>query len=518
MPPNKLLAEALRAVKELQDKSRAIPSAPLNRAYREILIRNGFLKPVIKGWYIVSDPGAPGSSTAWYVSMLDFVGDYCTSRFGEEWHASPGDSLQSHTGSTIIPKQLTIHNNVSNQRLDLLHDTSLMFYSRLLVGRENIKQISHMQVMDLPATLVHLPPNYFVNHSRDVSLALTQIREPSAILRILLSESKPVVAGRLVGAFEANGQGEIAREILETMRAAGHDIRPGDPFKSPLVGFHYERNESPYVIRMRSMWADMRGDVIDVFGAAPASVGDTNEVMQDIEENYKRDAYNSLSIEGYRVTEELIERVSRGDWNPELNTEDEKSRDAMAAKGYWLAHNDVKDSVKKMLKNGRPGNVFREDLGTWYRSLFMPSVQAGILKPENLAGYRSHQVFIRNANHVPPQPDAVRDMMPIFFELLEQEEHPAVRAVLGHFMFVYIHPYMDGNGRIGRFLMNSQLVSGGYHWTVITMANREKYMAALNAASGERDIRPFAMHVQSEMEASFRNPEDGETPRWAFKP
>jgi Fic family protein len=51
--------------------------------------------------------------------------------------------------------------------------------------------------------------------------------------------------------------------------------------------------------------------------------------------------------------------------------------------------------------------------------------------------------------------------MPAFFELLQQEEQPAVRVVLGHFFSVYIHPYIDGNWRIGRFLMNLMLASGG---------------------------------------------------------
>jgi Fic family protein len=44
--------------------------------------------------------------------------------------------------------------------------------------------------------------------------------------------------------------------------------------------------------------------------------------------------------------------------------------------------------------------------------------------------------------------------------LIAAESHPGVRAVLGHFSLVYIHPYMDGNGRLGRFLMNAMLVTG----------------------------------------------------------
>jgi hypothetical protein len=49
-----------------------------------------------------------------------------------------------------------------------------------------------------------------------------------------------------------------------------------------------------------------------------------------------------------------------------------------------------------------------------------------------LAGYRAHPVFIRNARHVPPPREAARDTMPVLLELLQKEESPAVRAVLGH--------------------------------------------------------------------------------------
>jgi Fic family protein len=85
--------------------------------------------------------------------------------------------------------------------------------------------------------------------------------------------------------------------------------------------------------------------------------------------------------------------------------------------------------------------------------------------------------------------------MPAFFDLLREEEHPAVRVVLGHFLFVYIHPYMDGNGRIGRFLMNVMLASGGYPWTVIPVGDRNAYMSALERASVGEDIVPFADFV-----------------------
>lgn len=95
--------------------------------------------------------------------------------------------------------------------------------------------------------------------------------------------------------------------------------------------------------------------------------------------------------------------------------------------------------------------------------------------------------------------------MPVLFELLANEVEPAVRVVLGHFAFVYIHPYMDGNGRMGRFLMNVMLASGGYPWTIIPLQMRNDYMATLESASVRQDIRPFAEFVSKLVDAGLRD-------------
>ena len=108
------------------------------------------------------------------------------------------------------------------------------------------------------------------------------------------------------------------------------------------------------------------------------------------------------------------------------------------------------------------------------------------------AGYRNNQVYIARSRHIPINKEALPEAMQVFFELLEKEENAGVRAVLGHFIFVYIHPYMDGNGRIGRFLMNAMLASGGFPWTVIPVQERDAYMKALESASVQQEIKPFA--------------------------
>jgi len=102
--------------------------------------------------------------------------------------------------------------------------------------------------------------------------------------------------------------------------------------------------------------------------------------------------------------------------------------------------------------------------------------------------------------------ERIRDCMPVLFELLEQEPHAGVRAVLGHLVFVYIHPYMDGNGRIARFLMNLMLTTGGYVWTVIPVERRAEYMAVLERASSYQDIGPFADFVAGLVAAQSVSP------------
>jgi fido (protein-threonine AMPylation protein) len=235
--------------------------------------------------------------------------------------------------------------------------------------------------------------------------------------------------------------------------------------------------------------------VLQHFPAPPGLPTDRSAYLHEIDGVYVSDAYNSLSIEGYRVSAALIERVRSGIWNPDNEENDRENRNALAARGYWQAFQQVKASVAKVLEHQNAGTVADADHGDWYRELFGPSVTAGILRPDDLAGYRNGPVFIRRSMHVPPGDEAVRDLIPAFFELLQNESEPAVRVVLGHFVFVYIHPYFDGNGRMGRFLMNVMLASGGFPWTIIPLDRRDDYMAALESASVKQDIKPFTIFL-----------------------
>ncbi len=279
------------------------------------------------------------------------------------------------------------------------------------------------------------------------------------------------------------------------MQTAGYNIREKDPFENELNLILPAREQSPYVNRIRLMWQRMREPILKQFPAAPGQPSDITAYLNAADDIYVTDAYHSLSIEGYQVSPELIEQVRIGDWDPDENKDDIEYRNALAARGYWQAYQAVRQSVRRVLKGENPGAVSNDDHGDWYREMFGPSVTAGLLWTTDLAGYRNDPVYIRRSMHVPPRFEAVRDCMPEFFDLLREEPEPSVRVVLGHFVFVYIHPYMDGNGRIGRFLMNVMLAAGGYPWAVIPLEKRDDYMNALESGSVKQDITPFAFFL-----------------------
>jgi Fic family protein len=281
------------------------------------------------------------------------------------------------------------------------------------------------------------------------------------------------------------------------MQTADYDIREKDPFADTINLILPSREQSPYVNRLRLMWQQMRVPILNQFPAAPGRPSDIAVYLKAADDIYVKDAYHSLSIEGYRVDPELIERVRSGEWNPDESEDARKDRNALAARGYWQAYQAVRESVRKVLEGDNPGAVGDDDHGDWYREMFGPSVTAGLLRTADLAGYRNDQVYIHRSMHVPQRHEAVRDCMQAFFDLLREEPEPSVRVVLGHFVFVYIHPYMDGNGRMGRFLMNVMLAAGGYPWTVIPLEKRDDYMAALESGSVEQDIEPFAIFLGS---------------------
>lgn len=499
--PNEKLAASLNVLKNIQDRGifaiEVAAHPELTRTHRERLVRAGFLRQVIGGWYLSSNPTEDaGDSTTWYAHMESFVAAYANARFGAQWQVTPELSLLKHSGDTGVSKQIQLHApQANNQVVNLPHGCSVFLYR---VRAEALSQTAAetengLRLLPLEEALIKAGPGFCTRHPLAAQIVFRCL-DVTVLTRLLLEGGNSVVAGRLAGGLMAVGRADDAQQLVAAMRAADYKVFPKNPFDEQPVEIKGNRNESPYVQRIRAMWMSMRKTVIARFDAVMRhEFADVQRLIQEIEARYAADAYHSLSIEGYRVTDELIQRVKEGDWNPLASTQDQTARDAMAAKGYFEAHKRVIQLIREALTRGlHPGESLKKNFAQWHLALFSASVTAGILKPADLAGYRNSQVFIRNALHVPLAPTAVRDCMPVLLELIASEEHAGVRAVLGHFFFVFIHPYTDGNGRLGRFLMNYLLVTGGYVWTIVTVESRSEYLAALEQASTYGNIELFA--------------------------
>lgn len=502
--PNEKLADALRTLKRLQDKHNGvIESGDLKESHRVLLVEEGFLRLIMKGWYLCANPrDQKDDATAWYAGFWPFLSGYLGKRLGKRYCLNVEASLLLHTRSTVVPRQVTvIAKEGGTSVLALPHDTSLLIYNGEKNVPRNRVEVNGLQVFPLPDTLCKLGPQSFRNHPREAEIALNMIRDPGELLTVLLAGGgMTAAAGRLAGALRFVGRSDEAQRMVHTMKLSKYDIRESNPFAIAAPTLGYSRERSPYVMRLRSMWAGWREDVLAEFPPLPGSAQSADAYLSEVGERYGTDAYNSLSIEGYQVNDALIERVAQQGWNPEADGQDKKDRDALAARGYYQTFQAVKTSLAAILAGENPGNIVRSAHHRWYAELFAPAVTAGILEPHQLAGYRNGPIYIRNSMHTPLPRDALADAIEALFSLIEQEPQPAVRAVLGHHLFVFIHPYFDGNGRLGRFLMNAMLASGGYPWTVVRVRRRDTYLAALESASVGGDIKPFTRFIAEEMQ------------------
>ena len=492
------LAESLKVLKDYQDTHDNLVingMSVLGEVHTRRLIANGYLQSVIKGWYIPSFPGSEGDTTVWYASYWNFLVAYANKRFGKDWCLTPEESLAFYAGETVAPKQLIIRAPKGrNNLVSLMFGDTMMDISASLPNQMEVDSLHGVHLYSLEEALVFCSPQYFKADALNARTCLCGIKDASEILKIVLEEGNTTRAGRIIGALRSVGRADVADEIVKCMARFGYVIRPENPFEDDST-LSFDRSLPAYATRIKLLWEKMRKQILGLNLPKPDGTLQQQEILQNMETNYVKDSYHSLSIEGYRVTEGLIEQVRSGKWDPKSSVQDADRKNALAARGYYQAFLSGKESVKKIFGGENPGMVFAMEHDSWHFELFQPCVVAGIIKATDLIGYRSHQVYIRGSKHTPLSPNAVRDAMAMLCELMKEEEDAFVRAILGHFFFAYIHPYMDGNGRTARFIMNVMLVTGGYGWTIVPVEKRQEYMDALEQASIQQDITTFARFI-----------------------
>lgn len=108
--------------------------------------------------------------------------------------------------------------------------------------------------------------------------------------------------------------------------------------------------------------------------------------------------------------------------------------------------------------------------------------------------WRAGQVHIRGSTHVPPHPRDVPQLMAEWIVWLDGNSlsyPPVVRAALAHVAFEAIHPFSDGNGRVGRLLLNLMLMRDGYPPALVPQEWRIGYLHGLHQAQTSGNHTPI---------------------------
>ena len=162
--------------------------------------------------------------------------------------------------------------------------------------------------------------------------------------------------------------------------------------------------------------------------------------------------------------------------------------------------------------NHKDAILFMEDLAQKEDKLSEYSIKqihSLILKnidDENKGKYRTTNVIISGAEHKPPQSFEVQSKMQEFIKKYNEnitKLHPIELASFVHIEFVKIHPFIDGNGRTSRLLMNLELIKAGFPPVVIELEDRLEYYKALDIGHTENDYKPFLELMKKVVEKSF---------------
>ncbi|SHE60776.1 Fic/DOC family protein [Alkalibacter saccharofermentans DSM 14828] len=187
--------------------------------------------------------------------------------------------------------------------------------------------------------------------------------------------------------------------------------------------------------------------------------------------------YNSNAIEGNTLTLSETKVVLEG-----ITVGGKSMREHLEA----INHREAILFVEDLIAN-------KEPLSEWN----IKNIHALIIKEidnTNAGKYRTENVVISGARHMPPKHYEVGDLMQKLIAEYQKEWkefHPIVRATLIHGEFVKIHPFIDGNGRTSRLLLNFELMKNGYPPIIIKNEDRARYYDVLDMAHTTMNYEPF---------------------------
>ncbi|KAI1725050.1 fic/DOC family domain-containing protein [Ditylenchus destructor] len=205
-------------------------------------------------------------------------------------------------------------------------------------------------------------------------------------------------------------------------------------------------------------------------------------------ESYFQHVYHTVALEGNTMS--LIQTRSI------LET-----RMAVAGKSI-IEHNEIlgMDAALRFLNQTLThiGELTLEDILAIHKRVlgFVDPLVAGVI--------RSTQVYV--GNFVPTAPEFIMSEMEELISWLNDEEtlrvDPVEMAALTHYKLVYIHPFIDGNGRTSRLLMNFILMQAGFPPVIIPVEERSRYYSTLQQAN-QGDLRPFIRFIAEQTDRTL---------------
>ncbi|ABN07080.1 filamentation induced by cAMP protein Fic [Methanocorpusculum labreanum Z] len=185
--------------------------------------------------------------------------------------------------------------------------------------------------------------------------------------------------------------------------------------------------------------------------------------------------YTSNAIEGNSLTEsETKVLIEDG-----LTVSGKPLRDIYETLGHAKAYGYIYDILSAQ-------TITEDHIKTLHR-LFYDQIDKG-----NAGIYRTERVVVTGSHYPLPKPDQIPDKMKKYidwFNAHEKTTDPVKFAALSHQKFVFIHPFIDGNGRVARLIMNLVLLRAGYQICIIPPILRHEYVESLELA--HKDTKPF---------------------------
>lgn len=211
------------------------------------------------------------------------------------------------------------------------------------------------------------------------------------------------------------------------------------------------------------------------------------ETLKSLEENFKLEwTYNSNAIEGNTLTLKETKVVLDG-----ITIGGKTMREHLEA----INHKEAIEFLEELVQ-------YNNELS----EMDIKNIHAIVLKGidnENAGRYRTENVIISGASHIPPDAIIVPESMEKLiyrYDEWKEKYHPIIVAALLHAEFVKIHPFIDGNGRTARLLMNFEVMKNGYPPIIIKNEERHKYYDALDVGALTGDYTDFVKMVTKQAE------------------